>query len=87
MTPSEQIENVTKLMVVLDLKLQEAHALCDEAEKLGAAVPYSVLQGNETAGDWWASKCEHILKRLEKRDLIESALSKLTEQERKALKL
>ena len=87
MKPQEQIQKVSELMAVLDQKLQEAHALCDQAEKLGANVPCDVLNGNQTACEWWAFKCDQILKRLEKRDLIESALSKLTEAERKALKL
>ena len=87
MKPQEQIQKVSELMAVLDQKLQEVNSLVRQAEDLGAFVPNAVLSGNQEAGEWWAFKCQQVLKRLERQDLITSALSKLTKAEREALKV
>jgi hypothetical protein len=87
MKPQEQIQKVSELMAVLDQKLDEAYVIVRQAEELGAFVPLAVLDGKEKASQWWAFKCEQVLKRLERQDLITSALSKLTKAEREALKV
>ena len=78
MKPHEKIRRVTQIMAVLDQKLEEVNSLVRQAEDLGAFVPNAVLSGNQEAGEWWAFKCQQVLKRLERQDLITSALSKLT---------
>lgn len=87
MKPHEQIQKVSELMAVLDQKLDEAHAISRQAEDLGAFVPLAVFDRKQKASEWWAFKCEQVLKRLERQDLITSALSKLTKAEREALKV
>ena len=88
MRPQDQIEKVSELMAVLDQKLDEAHAILRQAEDLGAFVPLAVFDGGKKkASEWWALKCKQVLKRLERQDLITSALSKLTKAEREALRV
>lgn len=87
MNPREQINRVSELMAVLDQKLAEVESLVRQADDLGASVPNAVLTGNQQAGEWWSFKSEQVLKRLEREDLIASALNKLTQAEREALKV
>jgi hypothetical protein len=87
MKPYEQITKINALMVALDEALKAVFAIVDQAEELGANVPCSVLNGETEATEWWAFRCETVMKRLEKRQAIESALAKLTAEERKALGL
>jgi hypothetical protein len=87
MKPYEQILKINELMPRLDAKLKEVFAICEQAEELGANVPCSVLNGETEATEWWSFRCETVMKRLEKRQAVESALAKLTDEERRALGL
>jgi len=80
---------IAALVVQIDTARAPLISHCAAAEEMGIRIPMSVIvsESPDAAQCWWEFQRIRLLERWQKKEHRKKALSKLTEEERKALGL